>query len=83
YILYMQYDCNLVLYKGLYVIWDTKTNNMGNGCTLYLKKDGNLAIYDLNNKLIWSKYFSSQNEWVTYALCVENAGYFVVSDTIL
>ncbi|EFJ36209.1 hypothetical protein SELMODRAFT_29062, partial [Selaginella moellendorffii] len=52
YILFMQIDCNLVLYKGLSIIWETKTNNVGEGCFLRLQKNGNLVIYDKNYREI-------------------------------
>ncbi|EFJ21269.1 hypothetical protein SELMODRAFT_19242, partial [Selaginella moellendorffii] len=55
YILYMQFDCNLVLYYGKLVIWNTKTNRKGVGCFFQIRKDGNLAVYDKYLNVIWSK----------------------------
>ncbi|EFJ18466.1 hypothetical protein SELMODRAFT_19085, partial [Selaginella moellendorffii] len=82
YNLYMQLDCNLVLYYKKIVIWDTKTNNKGERCFLRLQKDGNLVIYDMNDSIIWSYNIYHKNVWVSYALCVENTGYAVVYNTI-
>ncbi|KAL0916240.1 hypothetical protein M5K25_013733 [Dendrobium thyrsiflorum] len=55
YTLVMQPDCNLVLYSNppSNAVWVTQTNGKGSECELRLKTDGNLAIFDKDEKLIW------------------------------
>ncbi|KAH0465460.1 hypothetical protein IEQ34_005563 [Dendrobium chrysotoxum] len=49
----IQNDCNLVLYQFRDPIWSSGTNNQGSGCYLTFEKDGNLVIYDYENKIVW------------------------------
>ncbi|KAJ3670180.1 hypothetical protein LUZ60_010504 [Juncus effusus] len=54
YTLTMQTDCNLVLYTSTGTVWATGTTNKGSGCYLTLQSDGNLIVYDKNNKALWA-----------------------------
>ncbi|EFJ33847.1 hypothetical protein SELMODRAFT_29243, partial [Selaginella moellendorffii] len=54
FILYMRFDCNLVLYYGKISIWDTETSGKGIGCFLRFQKDGNLVIYNQYHNVVWS-----------------------------
>jgi hypothetical protein len=56
YALYMQGDCNLVIYRGAPVpgnaVWNSGTNN-GLSCVLSVQMDGNLVVYGPGNVVEW------------------------------
>ncbi|EFJ10009.1 hypothetical protein SELMODRAFT_19270, partial [Selaginella moellendorffii] len=53
-ILYLHYNCNMVLYSGPNKIWETLTFKIDGFCRLILQKDGNLVIYSKQLDVIWS-----------------------------
>ncbi|KAL0915140.1 hypothetical protein M5K25_015539 [Dendrobium thyrsiflorum] len=54
YILKMQEDCNLVLYRLPDTLaWRTYTDGKGNKCELTMQNDGNLVIHDDTQKVVW------------------------------
>ncbi|EFJ12455.1 hypothetical protein SELMODRAFT_19094, partial [Selaginella moellendorffii] len=78
YILYMQLNCVLILFKGPITIWKTETNNKGEGCLLRLQTDGNLVIYDNKSIVIWTNSIYWKNIWKVMALCVSNSGHIIL-----
>ncbi|KAL5698539.1 hypothetical protein ACHQM5_029565 [Ranunculus cassubicifolius] len=53
YRLTMQTDCNLVIYDNGNPIWATNTAGRGNGCSVVMRDNGDLALYLSNNQPIW------------------------------
>jgi hypothetical protein len=55
--LYMQGDCNLVIYHGQTVagnaVWASGSNGKGAGCYLGVQTDGNLVVYNQSNAVMW------------------------------
>jgi hypothetical protein len=49
----MQDDCNLVAYKDGVKTWSSDTMNKGKNCYLENKDDGNIVLYDEDEKLLW------------------------------
>ncbi|EFJ27900.1 hypothetical protein SELMODRAFT_19248, partial [Selaginella moellendorffii] len=52
--LYLNSDCNLVLYTKKKSLWSTQTTNKGTECILRLQEDGNLVLYSYNKEVIWA-----------------------------
>ncbi|KAH7661116.1 alpha-D-mannose-specific plant lectins domain-containing protein [Dioscorea alata] len=50
----MQSDCNLVEYDNGKAIWASGTYGRGTNCRVTMQSDGNLVIYDNNNKAVWA-----------------------------
>ncbi|KAM0953375.1 putative bulb-type lectin domain-containing protein [Dioscorea sansibarensis] len=50
----MQSDCNLVEYENGSPIWASNTGGLGRNCYVILQSDGNLVIYDNNNRAVWA-----------------------------
>ena len=55
YSLKMQKDCNLVLYDGNELIWQTGTTRKGNpGCSLSLLSNGGLVVSTAKSEVVWT-----------------------------
>lgn len=54
YVFTIQRDCNLVLYDAGSAVWASGTNGGGTNCRLTMQGDGNLVVYDGNNKAVWA-----------------------------
>ncbi|XP_043695614.1 mannose-specific lectin-like [Telopea speciosissima] len=50
----MQHDCNLVLYHGTTPVWASNTGGLGRNCHCRMQSDGNLVVYNQNNRRIWA-----------------------------
>ncbi|KAJ0973143.1 hypothetical protein J5N97_021102 [Dioscorea zingiberensis] len=50
----MQSDCNLVLYDTGNPVWASDTGGLASQCYVTLQSDGNLVIYNNNNKTVWA-----------------------------
>lgn len=60
-LLIMQRDCNLVLYNLNLPRWSSRSSDQGSGCYATLQSDGNFAVYDDGNNVIWSTNTGGQN----------------------
>jgi hypothetical protein len=73
--LVMQPDCNLVLYLGWGVLWNSGTNGRGSGCRAIMQGDGNFVVYTGQNQPIFAS--NSQGNPGAYLL-IQNDGNVVV-----
>lgn len=76
FVLTMQANCNLVLYKGGTTIWASNTEGLDKNCHCDLKKDGNLVVYNPGNRKIWST--RSSRSKANYALVMQKDGNVVI-----
>ena len=85
YVLKVQPDGNLVLYKGSDVLWASGTYGDGNApYSMKMQKDNHLVLYDASAKVIWapSVYIGKNgHQWKEggYAV-IQDDGNFVVYD---
>ncbi|KAG6476860.1 curculin-1-like [Zingiber officinale] len=77
----MQDDCNLVLDESRLEVWSSNTTGQGTACHVKLYTDGNLVIYNSNDKPInWSSDTAGKED--KYILVVHRDGYVVIYEPI-
>lgn len=54
FVLKMQSDCNLALYKGSYALWSSNSGGKGSNCSAVMQNDGNLVVYNSGHHAVWS-----------------------------
>lgn len=52
--LYMQADCNLVLYRDGQATWASDTAGAGSACYATMQRDGNLVLYNGDHAPLWA-----------------------------
>ncbi|KAG6476862.1 hypothetical protein ZIOFF_066110 [Zingiber officinale] len=77
----MQHDCNLVLYNRQLDKWSSNTKDEGTACHVTLQNDGNLVIYNSNDKpLNWSSNTAGEED--KYILVLHRDGHVVIYEPI-
>ncbi|PIA39902.1 hypothetical protein AQUCO_02600390v1 [Aquilegia coerulea] len=71
----MQTDCNLVLYNGNRVLWNSATNGRGTSCRATMQADGNLVILS-GTTVVWSS--GSARGPNDYRLIIQSDGNVVI-----
>ncbi|MCL7050564.1 hypothetical protein MKW94_023524 [Papaver nudicaule] len=75
YKLFMQNDCNLVLYNNGKALWASNTRGHGDACNILLQNNGNLVMFS-GSDVIWSS--SSTKGPNSYRLVVQGDGNVVI-----